>query len=99
MGRQLGNRNDFGRANRDSMPSMLRQNDKVVKWKMNDDYCEDEEFKEEDEIETPEDCPFGGAFSPGTEDCDFCEWYDVCEENFRKIIRVESRKHRKRKNE
>jgi hypothetical protein len=26
----------------------------------------------------PECCDFGGYYNPGTEECDFCSWADVC---------------------
>jgi hypothetical protein len=49
-------------------------------WDEEDEYCD-----ETDEF-TPEDCPMG-SFSPGTEQCDFCEWYDVCAEAFEKQLK------------
>jgi hypothetical protein len=60
----------------------------------NDDY-EDEDYDFDDYEESeetactiphskyekcPECCDFGGNYQPGTEECDFCPWADVCAE-------------------
>jgi hypothetical protein len=51
----------------------------------------DEEGEEDsDEEWTPEDCPMG-TFSPGTEFCDFCPWYDICAAEFEKLLKKEAR--------
>jgi hypothetical protein len=39
----------------------------------------------EDEV-CPECCGLGGAFSPGTEECEFCPWADECEEVWKRMM-------------
>lgn len=33
----------------------------------------------------PECCGFGGVFSSGTEECEFCIWGDVCRETLAEV--------------
>lgn len=52
---------------------------------MTEEELEEAELCEDNEV-TPEDCWTGGVFSPGTEQCEFCSWSDICEEEFRKAV-------------
>lgn len=56
---------------------------------MSEDWDEEGE-EDSDEEWTPEDCPMG-TFSPGTEFCDFCPWYDICAAEFEKLLKKEAR--------
>lgn len=46
----------------------------------------EEEWEESEDEITPEDCWTGGVFSPGTEECEFCLWADVCADSLRKAV-------------
>jgi len=42
---------------------------------------EESEYDEEEDYDIyPEVCSNGGWYAPGTEQCDFCPWADVCSE-------------------
>lgn len=58
---------------------------------MSEDESEEDENSNDDEEDiTPENCSMGG-FSPGTEECEFCSWRDICEEEFLKRLKNEQR--------
>ncbi len=68
-----------------------REIDEDFDWESDDDLCEGC-GKPFGDGKCPLCCNFGGIYSPGCEECDWCRYNDECRKTYERLFRIPKKK-------